>query len=127
MRDECHLESMSENCRNFGSRRREEADFLPKSHVCPPPHVGGYHSSDTLFRKLATNSEGNDWQGYGSKSGPGGPVRPRFSHNGVGVLSYGLGAGLHVELFVDAANVGIHGVNAYVQPVGDFLEKEALR
>src|SRR5947209_8135481 len=24
------------------SRRREEADFSPKLHVGPPPHVGGY-------------------------------------------------------------------------------------
>src|SRR5439155_7225651 len=32
------------------SRRREEADFSPKSHVCPPPHVGGYHFSDTLLQ-----------------------------------------------------------------------------
>src|SRR2546422_3933526 len=35
-----------------GSRRREEADFSPESNASPPPHVGGYHFSNTLLASL---------------------------------------------------------------------------
>jgi len=35
-----------------GSRRHEEADFSPESNASPPPHVGGYHFSNTLLASL---------------------------------------------------------------------------
>jgi len=44
-----------------------------------------------------------------------------------GVFGDGLGAGTHVELFVNAADVGVHRLHADLEHVGDFLVEIAAR
>src|SRR5258707_369141 len=45
----------------------------------------------------------------------------RISQRDVGVLGDGLAAGAHVQLFVNAPDVGVDGPHAYVQLASDLL------
>jgi hypothetical protein len=45
----------------------------------------------------------------------------RCAHGQVGVFGDGLGAGTDVKLFVNAADVGVDGLDADLEHLGDFL------